>query len=98
MFCLLLAAEELAGEGDGDILVFLPGEREIREHADYLGKKLNTSRRLRGTEVLPLYARLSNAEQNRIFDLAEVEVMEELAMVADLQKPDSRIIKRRRRS
>lgn len=96
--CLLLAAEELAGEGDGDILVFLPGEREIREHADYLGKKLNTSRRLRGTEVLPLYARLSNAEQNRIFDLAEVEVMEELAMVADLQKPDSRIIKRRRRS
>ncbi len=46
----------------GDILVFLSGEREIRETAEALRKK-----QFRDTEVLPLYARLSNAEQNRIF-------------------------------
>ncbi|MCB1754025.1 MAG: ATP-dependent RNA helicase HrpA [Gammaproteobacteria bacterium] len=64
---LLQACEELAAEGGGDILVFLPGEREIREHAAYLGKKITHSKRLRGSEVLPLFARLSTAEQNRIF-------------------------------
>ncbi|SHL34167.1 ATP-dependent helicase HrpA [Halomonas cupida] len=48
--------------GPRDILVFLPGEREIRETADILRRA-----DLRHTEVLPLYARLSNAEQNRVF-------------------------------
>lgn len=48
--------------GPRDVLVFLPGEREIRETADTLRRA-----ELRGTEVLPLYARLSNAEQNRVF-------------------------------
>ncbi|WP_346302238.1 ATP-dependent RNA helicase HrpA, partial [Halomonas sp. BM-2019] len=48
--------------GPRDILVFLPGEREIRETADTLRRA-----DLRGTEILPLYARLSNAEQNRVF-------------------------------
>ncbi|ATJ83259.1 ATP-dependent RNA helicase HrpA [Halomonas beimenensis] len=48
--------------GPRDILVFLPGEREIREAADTLRRA-----DLRGTEILPLYARLSNAEQNRVF-------------------------------
>ncbi len=61
------AVEELAGEGDGDVLVFLSGEREIRDTADALRAKVQTSRRLRGTEVLPLYARLSAAEQHRVF-------------------------------
>ncbi len=46
----------------GDVLVFLPGEREIRETADHLRKA-----QLRHTEVLPLYARLSAAEQQKIF-------------------------------
>ena len=46
----------------GDILVFLPGEREIRETAELL-----TGRGLRQTEILPLYARLSSAEQQRVF-------------------------------
>jgi ATP-dependent helicase HrpA len=46
----------------GDVLVFLPGEREIRDAADYLRKA-----QLRHTEILPLYARLSPAEQQRIF-------------------------------
>jgi ATP-dependent helicase HrpA len=56
------AVEELAGEGTGDVLVFLSGEREIRDTADAL-----TRLELRHTEVLPLYARLSSAEQHRIF-------------------------------
>ncbi|MFE1443064.1 ATP-dependent RNA helicase HrpA [Streptomyces sp. NPDC058739] len=56
------AVEELMGEGKGDILVFLSGEREIRDTADALAKK-----QYRFTEVLPLYARLSHAEQHRVF-------------------------------
>jgi ATP-dependent helicase HrpA len=56
------AVEELQGEGKGDILVFLSGEREIRDTADALEKK-----NYRFTEVLPLYARLSHAEQHRVF-------------------------------
>ncbi|GAA4971472.1 ATP-dependent RNA helicase HrpA [Actinoplanes utahensis] len=48
---------------DGDILVFLSGEREIRDTADALNK-----RDLRGTEVIPLYGRLSAAEQHRVFE------------------------------
>ncbi|MFJ9148861.1 ATP-dependent RNA helicase HrpA [Streptomyces sp. NPDC102270] len=56
------AVEELQGEGKGDILVFLSGEREIRDTADALEK-----RKYRFTEVLPLYARLSHAEQHRVF-------------------------------
>ncbi|MGW0812741.1 ATP-dependent RNA helicase HrpA [Streptomyces viridiviolaceus] len=56
------AVEELMGEGKGDILVFLSGEREIRDTADALEKK-----KYRFTEILPLYARLSHAEQHRVF-------------------------------
>ncbi|MFD8691793.1 ATP-dependent RNA helicase HrpA [Streptomyces sp. NPDC059651] len=56
------AVDELQTEGPGDVLVFLSGEREIRDTADALGK-----RNLRHTEVLPLYARLSHAEQHRVF-------------------------------
>lgn len=56
------AVDELMQAGPGDILIFMNGEREIRDTADAL-----TKRGLANTEVLPLYARLSNAEQNRIF-------------------------------
>ncbi|MCX4675529.1 ATP-dependent RNA helicase HrpA [Streptomyces sp. NBC_01433] len=56
------AVDELHAEGPGDVLVFLSGEREIRDTADALNK-----RNLRHTEVLPLYARLSHAEQHRVF-------------------------------
>ena len=59
------AVEELSHEGPGDVLVFLSGEREIHDTADAL-RRLD----LRGTEVLPLYARLSSAEQHRIFERA----------------------------
>ncbi|WP_459869410.1 ATP-dependent RNA helicase HrpA [Halomonas shantousis] len=48
--------------GPRDVLIFLPGERDIRETADTLRRA-----DLKSTEILPLYARLSNAEQNRIF-------------------------------
>ncbi|CUA92947.1 ATP-dependent RNA helicase HrpA [Comamonas thiooxydans] len=57
-----------AGGKGGDILIFLPGEREIREAADHLRKHLQHSPTLRGAEVLPLFSRLSQAEQDRIFD------------------------------
>jgi len=57
------AVDELGREGDGDILVFLSGEREIRDTADALGK-----RDLRNTEIVPLYGRLSAAEQHRVFE------------------------------
>jgi len=55
------AIDELAAEGPGDILVFLSGEREIRDTADLLAGR----ERL---EVLPLYGRLSAAEQHRVFE------------------------------
>ncbi|MEO6972551.1 MAG: ATP-dependent RNA helicase HrpA [Rhodoferax sp.] len=54
--------------GGGDILVFLPGEREIREAADHLRKHLSHQPLFRNAEVLPLFARLSQAEQDRIFE------------------------------
>ncbi|MFI0418272.1 ATP-dependent RNA helicase HrpA [Spongiactinospora sp. 9N601] len=56
------AIDELCAEGPGDILVFLSGEREIRDTADALAKQ-----NLKNTEILPLYARLSAAEQHRVF-------------------------------
>ncbi|MGE0498389.1 MAG: ATP-dependent RNA helicase HrpA [Ramlibacter sp.] len=52
----------------GDILVFLPGEREIREAADHLRRHLSHQPLTRHAEVLPLFARLSQAEQDRVFD------------------------------
>ncbi|MDP1687792.1 MAG: ATP-dependent RNA helicase HrpA, partial [Hydrogenophaga sp.] len=62
------AVDELwRGPLGGDILVFLPGEREIREAADHLRKHLSHIPTLRNAEVLPLFARLSQAEQDRIF-------------------------------
>ncbi|GHD08651.1 ATP-dependent RNA helicase HrpA [Zhihengliuella salsuginis] len=61
------AVDELAAEEPGDILVFLSGEREIRDAADALRAKVGVSRRLAGTEILPLFGRLSMAEQHRVF-------------------------------
>ncbi len=58
----------LSPNSAGDILVFLPGEREIREAADHLRKHLSHQVLMRNAEVLPLFARLSPAEQDRIFD------------------------------
>jgi ATP-dependent helicase HrpA len=52
-----------SGQDGGDVLVFLPGEREIRQAADHLADHFP-----RGVEVVPLYARLSNQEQQKIFE------------------------------
>ncbi|HEY5365554.1 MAG TPA: ATP-dependent RNA helicase HrpA, partial [Casimicrobiaceae bacterium] len=61
------AAQTLWREGPGDILAFLPGEREIRETADLLRRALAKRPYANAVEVLPLYARLSVAEQRRVF-------------------------------
>src|SRR5512139_1695983 len=57
------AVDELWREGVGDVLVFLPGEREIREAAEHLRKHHPP-----GVEILPLFARLSQQEQDRVFE------------------------------
>ena len=61
------AIGELVAEGDGDILVFLPGEREIRDTADVLGG-LDRPDRSGRFDVVPLFGRLSAAEQHRVFE------------------------------
>ncbi|HYX93653.1 MAG TPA: ATP-dependent RNA helicase HrpA, partial [Geodermatophilus sp.] len=55
------AVDELTAEGPGDVLVFLAGEREIRDTADVLTERFPSA------EVLPLYSRLSAADQHRVF-------------------------------
>ena len=57
------AVDELWREGPGDVLVFLPGEREIREAAEHLRRHHPP-----GVEILPLFARLSQQEQDRVFE------------------------------
>ncbi|HNV88149.1 MAG TPA: ATP-dependent RNA helicase HrpA [Methylotenera sp.] len=64
---ILDAADDLLRQGDGDILVFLPGEREIRDVADHLRKYQGRSTKLKHIEVLPLFARLSIEDQQKIF-------------------------------
>jgi len=59
---ILQAVDELSRQGPGDVLVFLPGERQIRDAAEALRKHHPP-----GVEILPLFARLSSAEQDRIF-------------------------------
>ncbi len=66
------AADDLLRQGDGDILVFLPGEREIRDVAEHLRKHMlgnpqGRSTKLKHIEVLPLFARLSIEDQQKIF-------------------------------
>ena len=71
------AVDELSAEGDGDILVFLPGERDIRDteaalldHLKGRGRRAGDDKgaRLGDIEILPLYARLTAAEQHRVFE------------------------------
>jgi ATP-dependent helicase HrpA len=64
---ILNAVRELSAEGPGDILVFLPGEREIRDTADALGDGDLDRIDRRGVEIVPLYGRLSAAEQHKVF-------------------------------
>jgi len=65
---VLDAVEELMTESDGDLLIFMPTERDIRETAQALrGRQIAGGRLGKQTEILPLYGRLSTAEQNRVF-------------------------------
>ena len=61
------AVEELSGEAPGDVLVFFSGEREIRDAAEALRGRFAHHPRLREAEILPLFARLSLAEQHAVF-------------------------------
>jgi len=61
------AVDELSKEAPGDILIFFSGEREIRDAADALHGRVKTNPRLRNAEILPLFARLSLAEQHAVF-------------------------------
>src|SRR5665648_1124468 len=71
MTAICEAVDELCAEGPGDILVFLSGEREIRDAEDalrsHLGPRVTDAHHPRAVELLPLYARLSSAEQHRVF-------------------------------
>jgi ATP-dependent helicase HrpA len=64
---IVAALRELAAERPGDVLVFLPGEREIREAEESIRASLS-SRELDATEILPLYGRLSAHDQHRVFE------------------------------
>jgi len=62
-----LAEQDRIKQQAGDVLVFLPGEREIRECAEYLRKMTLHDKDLRNSQILPLYARLGVSEQGKIF-------------------------------
>jgi ATP-dependent helicase HrpA len=62
-----LAAQDRIKQQAGDVLVFLPGEREIRECAEFLRKMTLHDKDLRNSQILPLYARLGVSEQGKIF-------------------------------
>lgn len=72
MTAICEAVDELCAEGPGDILVFLSGEREIRDAEDalrgHLGPRVSDPRHPQAVEILPLYSRLSAAEQHRVFE------------------------------
>ncbi len=61
------ALDELAREGDGDVLVFLSGETEIKDAEESIRGRIATGALQAGTEVLPLYGRLSAADQHKVF-------------------------------
>jgi len=66
------ALDELALEPDGDVLVFLSGESEIRDAQEVIQGRITAGDLGKGIEVLPLYGRLSSAEQHRVFETSKV--------------------------
>ncbi|MCH1867632.1 ATP-dependent RNA helicase HrpA [Nocardioides sp. CFH 31398] len=77
------AVRELSREGPGDVLVFLPGEREIRDTADALTEALEPRGGSR-LEVLPLYSRLSAAEQHRVFARPSSNVVRRVVLATNV--------------
>ncbi len=91
---IVAAAHELAEIDRGHMLVFLPTERDIREAARRLRAETFAGDGSRTTEVLPLYARLSAAEQNRIFQPSEYRriVLSTNVAESSLTVPDVRYV------
>jgi ATP-dependent helicase HrpA len=82
---VIAAVDELAREGDGDVLVFFSGENEIRDAADALrGHLARQGPRGAATEVLPLYGRLSAAEQHRVFERAPAGIRRRIVLATNV--------------
>ncbi|HSO02299.1 MAG TPA: ATP-dependent RNA helicase HrpA, partial [Gaiellaceae bacterium] len=82
---VIAAVDELGREGDGDVLVFFSGENEIRDAADALtGHLVRQGPRGAGTEVLPLYGRLSAAEQHRVFERAPAGIRRRIILATNV--------------
>ncbi|MEN9620059.1 MAG: ATP-dependent helicase HrpA [Actinomycetota bacterium] len=82
---VIAAVDELGREGDGDVLVFFSGENEIRDAADALtGHLTRQGPRGAGTEVLPLYGRLSAAEQHRVFERAPAGIRRRIVLATNV--------------
>ena len=69
---VISALKELEAEQDGDVLVFLSGESEIKDAQDAIEGSITQGALKGNTEVLPLYGRLSSAEQHRVFEVSKV--------------------------
>ena len=69
---ILKALDELQAEPEGDTLVFLSGESEIRDAQEAIEGRITSGALGRGVEVLPLYGRLSAAEQHRVFETSKL--------------------------
>lgn len=82
---VIAAVDELAREGDGDVLVFFSGENEIKDAADALrGHFQRQGARGSATEVLPLYGRLSAAEQHRVFERAPAGIRRRIVLATNV--------------
>ena len=82
---VIAAVDELGREGDGDVLCFFSGEMEIRDAADALtGHFARQGPRGAGTEVLPLYGRLSAAEQHRVFERAPAGIRRRIVLASNV--------------
>ena len=82
---VIAAVDELGREGDGDVLAFFSGENEIRDAADALrGHFARQGARGAATEVLPLYGRLSAAEQHRVFERAPAGIRRRIVLATNV--------------
>ena len=79
---IIEALKELQREPDGDVLVFLSGESEIRDAQDAIGGQIASGALERGTELLPLYGRLSAAEQHRVFERSRIAGLKRRVILA----------------
>ena len=79
---VIKALRELEVEEPGDVLVFLSGESEIRDAQDAIEGRIKTGELDRGTEVLPLYGRLSSSEQHRVFEASRMAGLKRRVILA----------------